>query len=143
MCLSACLGPHCLGVFLSSLAETWEVINISLLFTQQIRHFLSHVDYTSNKARMVGNPEPSENWRWTSVGIADTRRKFEWQEFFITLKVVCYFHLYCSYTGSQDKLEKTPKTQQPTKQTLENFFPHFSLFVSTPWAAYGTHGNEM
>lgn len=106
-------------------------------FTQKIRHFLSHVAYTSNKDKVAGNPGPSENWRWTSLGIADSRRKFEWQEFWITLKVVCYFLLYCSYSGSQDKLGKKKEKNKNPKTTINQqnpgkFLSSFQFFCINP-----------
>lgn len=100
-------------------------------FAQKIGHFLSHVAFTSNKAKVLGNLGPSENWRWTSVGIADTRRKFEWWEFCITLKVVCYFLLYCSYTGSKDKLGKNSRHNKQPKNPWK-FICSFQSFCINP-----------
>lgn len=131
-CLSACLGPYCLGLFSSSLAEIKNVINISMPFTQKIRHFLSWVAYTLNKAKVIGDPGPCENQTWTFVGIAETGRKFEWQEFCITLKVACYFLLYYSYARNQGKLEKKSQTNKPWKISFL-----ISVFLHQP------HGQTM
>ena len=137
MCLSVHVGPYCLGLFSSSLDETKNITNISMPFTQKIRHFLSWVACTLKKAKVVGDPGTCENWRWTLVSIAETGRKSEWQEFYITLKVRCYFHLSYKYARNQSKLEKNPK-----RTNTGNFLPNFSLFVSTSWAAYRKHRNE-
>lgn len=122
------------GTFFSSLAETKNVINISMLFTQKIRHFLSWVAYTSNKTKVVGDSGPCENWTWALVGIVETGRKIEWQEFRITLKVPCYFHLCYSYARNQDKLKKK-ETNQTNKAWKISFL--ISVFL------YQRHGQPM
>lgn len=116
-----CLGPHWLGLFYSSLADTKNVINISMLFTQEIRHFLSWAACTLNKAKVVGDLGSCENWRWTSVGIAETGRKFEWQEFCITHVI---FICIIAMPGIKANWKKSP-----TKQTPANFLPDFIPYV--------------
>jgi len=57
----------------------------------------------------------------------------ESQEFYITLKVACYFLLYYSYAGNQGKLEKTNKqTNKPWKISFL-----ISVFIYQP------HGQPM
>lgn len=126
MYLCPYLGPYCLGLMLSPLFFIpWDQECHKYQHTlhgENLIFFLSWVAFTFNKAKVVVNSGPCENWRWASIGVADNGKKFEWQEFCISLMIPCYFHLHYSYTKNQDKL---------FSKKMENF-----LTGSVPWAVY-------
>ena len=126
MYLCPYLGPYCLGLMLSPLFFIpWDQECHKYQHTLHVENlifFLSWVAFTFNKAKVVVNSGPCENWRWASIGVADNGKKFEWQEFCISLMIPCYFHLHYSYTKNQDKL---------FSKKMENF-----LTGSVPWAVY-------
>lgn len=101
-------GPYCPGLMLGPLFFIpWDQECHKYqhaLHVENLIFFLFWVAHTFNKAKVVTKSGPGENWRWASIGIAENGKKFEWQEFCISLMIPCYFHLCYSYTKNQGKI---------------------------------------
>lgn len=123
VCLGERLGPYCLGFFLFPI---WgqRCNKYQYAFHTEIRHFLSWIAYTSNKANIVGDSARYENLRWTLVGIVETGRVarilhyLEGTLLFLPVLVLC---------------QESRQTGQNKTKFKKKFLIHVNIFVLVPW----------